>query len=109
MKRDNIAGYEWDLCLKCTNSDGSAVHDNWKFKLNPPHQCLSSMTAPTAVDKTLSFKKLSESDPQVIWPVAAATDWDSIFSNDLVTYPECVITSCSISDAGNCGSGTLTN
>jgi hypothetical protein len=82
MKRDKIEGYEETLCLKCTNSDDSAVYDNWKFTLNPPHPCSYSMSVPATVeDASLTFKKLSESDPQVIWPVSGATSWDDVFSN----------------------------
>ena len=108
MKTDVILGYTHTLCLKCTNSDGTREFDNWMFTQNLPHQCLYSMTAPTAIDKTVTFKKLSETDPQVIWPVTTATawNWDTILNN---LIPACAITSCGISNSGSCGTGTLTN
>ena len=104
MKRDNFAGYVHTLCLKCTNIDGSAVKDDWKFTLNPPNVCSYSMSAPTTIiDRTLSYKKLSEANSVDIWPTDGATTWDDTLSNDIVTNPSCAITSCSLYDGGSCG------
>ena len=40
----------------------------------------------------------------VITPSGSFTTWDAFFGN---SDPECAISSCTISDAGDCGSGTF--
>ena len=35
MDRTVMAGYEYTLCVSCTNGAGTKTDNNWKVKLNP--------------------------------------------------------------------------
>ena len=93
----NPAGYQHSICVSCTNGQQTVTLDNWIHK--QIKDCTSSLTVGTQANTALDYS----GDPLLV--SVGPASWETFFQNTETI--DCPILSCSISDAGSCGSGVF--
>ena len=73
----STAGYDYTICVKCSNGGGSGQVDNWNIKLTG--KCEATLTAASATAVTLAYVPMSDPLTQTVVPVTGFSTWDVFF------------------------------
>ena len=103
------AGYQWDACVVCTNGAEADQQEMDSWTIAQVKDCTTSLIEYSGdltdinVQNVYTAAALATSVAPSS-PSTAFTTWDAFFSN---SDAGCLISSCTISDSGSCGSGSF--